>query len=190
MSMRETPAARSAVLPLTLALAACAALACSLENSQAPEVPDIRGTYEGVWDMSMQTLDGSGRQGAECRGTVTVSSQTDTSFTGTFRVDSAGQATGDLSCRVVEGDVVEGRHGATGLANFSLETGDGGAAAALSGCRGNALWQGDFARTPDQPEEGRLNAGARLTLRCDQADGSTRRWDTEIQFRGLEPGGS
>lgn len=186
--MRETPAARSALVPLSLVLAACAALACSLESSQAPEVPDIRGTYEGIWDMSMERLDGTSRQGAECRGTVTVTSQTDTSFAGTFRVDSAGQATGDLSCSVVEGEVVDGRHGSTGLANFSLETGDGGPAAALSGCRGTTPWQGDFARTPDQPEEGRLIAGARLTLRCDQADGPTHRWDTDIQFRGfVEP---
>ncbi|MDP2498468.1 MAG: hypothetical protein Q8W44_10850 [Candidatus Palauibacterales bacterium] len=185
--MTGTTDVRSTILRLSLALAAGAALACAGGDSQAPEVQDIRGTYEGLWDMSMQTLDGSSRQGAECRGTVTVSSQTDTSFTGSFRVDSAGEATGDLSCEVVEGQVVEGRHGNSGLANFHLESGDGGAAAALSGCEGGAMWQGDFTLTPDRPEEGRLDAGSRFTLRCENQDGSTRSWDTEIQFRGTEP---
>lgn len=179
------PPPRSPVL-VSLLLAAAAA-ACSPGDTQTPEVPDIRGTYEGLWDMSMSRLDGSAQQGAECRGTVTVASQTDTSFTGTFRVDSTGEATGDLSCRVVEGEVVDGRHGSSGLASFLLRAGDRGPAAALSGCRGASEWQGEFTPTPDLPEEGRLDAGAVLTLRCEQSDGSTRRWDTQIQFRGTAP---
>lgn len=184
--MNELPAARPRLALLCLLLAAAVA-GCSPGDTQAPEVPDIRGTYEGQWDMSMTSLDGSTRQGAECRGTVTVAAQTDSTFSGTFRVDSAGEATGDLSCRVVEGDIVDGRHGSSGLANFRLRAGDRGPAAALAGCQGNTTWQGDFTLTPDMPEEGRLDAGALLTLRCEQSDGSTRRWETQIQFRGAEP---
>lgn len=184
--MIETPASVGRPALLSLVLAAVAAVACSPGETQGPDVPDVRGTYEGDWDMSMRSFDGSDQQGAECRGTVTVASQTDTSFSATFRVDTAGEATGNLSCRVVEGELDNARLGTGGLSSFRPAATGGGVAAALSGCEGGARWQGDFTLTPDRPEEGRLDAGARFTLRCERADGSARNWETHIQFRGRE----
>lgn len=184
--MTETSVVRPILAPLSLVLAA-AGLACSSVDAQGPDVPDVRGTYEGQWTLSMQSADATEQKSAECRGTVTVASQTDTSFAGSFRIDSIGETTGDLSCRVVEGDLKNTRLGTGGLASFRPLVGDTGAAAALAGCEGSALWQGDFTPTPDRPEEARLDAGARPSLSCEQPDGSERGWEAEIQFRGQKP---
>lgn len=168
----------------TAALAALALGACSASETQGPERPDYRGTYEGTWSVRMQSTQLESRE-AECPGSVTVTTQTDTSFGGTFRVEPDGDSTGGLSCREVEGEFVDGGIGSGGLASFYLRSGGSSAASAMTGCRGGDLWQGDFSLTPDLPARARFEAGIRLDLLCEEGDGP-RSFRTVINFTGRQ----
>lgn len=171
-------------LPAAVALVAAAALAgCGSGDVQGPDTPDFTGTYEGTWTIRMQSQSLTERREARCPGSVEVTDQTDTSFSGTFRVETGGETSGDIACDEVEGQFVDGGIGSGGLASFRLVSGDRSGAAALTGCRGQELWQGDFSRTPSLPERARFQAGVRLDLRCEEG-GDPRIFRSQINFTG------
>lgn len=180
--MTEIPAVPATLPRLSLVLVCSLTLACGSGESQAPETPDVRGTYAGTWDLVMESADVSGRWEASCEGTFTVDSQTDSTFEGSFRIDSVGQSSGELSCSVVEGRIANGQIGASALVSFVLLSGESGAAATLSGCRGRDLWQGEFV-SPSTGEI-QLDAGVRFTMSCPAESGGERPFTSGFQFRG------
>lgn len=183
MSLRQPRRSVSRPTPPAVALIAAAALAgCGSGETQAPETPDFTGTYDGTWMVSMQAADGELRE-AECSGSVEVAAQTDTSFTGSFRVEAGGETRGEISCDRAEGRIVDGGVGSSGLTSFRLRAGDRSGSAALTGCRGQGLWQGSFTPTPSRPEKARLEAGITLDMICGSS-ATERRFRTQISFRG------
>lgn len=174
------PAAPPAALA---AAAALALLACGGGGAQGPDMPDFTGTYEGTWTVLMQAQSLGERREARCRGAVEVTSQTDTSYTATFRVEPGGETSGEISCSDLEGRFVDAGLGSGGLTSFRLEVGDRSGISAITGCQGRALWQGDFSRTPSLPEKARFEAGVRVDVLCG-SDGQERTFGSRLTFTG------
>lgn len=185
--MSPRPHSRSTALralPAAGALLAAASLAaCGSGDVQGPDIPDFTGTYEGTWTIRMEAQDLSERREARCPGAVEVTAQTDTSFSGSFRMEPGGETSGDISCREVTGRFVDAGIGSGGLASFRLRSGDRSGSTALTGCEGQDLWQGDFARTPGLPERAQFEAGIRVDVRCEEGDGPEI-FRSQINFSG------
>lgn len=67
--------------------------ACNIFSGS--DIPDIRGTYgAGIWDINFTNEEGNIKQ-FFCNGKLTVTSQSESSFTGNFIADECGYNPGD-----------------------------------------------------------------------------------------------
>lgn len=63
---------------------------CSGGEATGPDIPQISGSYSGTWTLTAENQDTGESSSASCPGSITIDSQSDGSFTGSYRIDAGG----------------------------------------------------------------------------------------------------
>lgn len=79
---------------LTLAAAGCLLILTACGGGDAgptePTIPNIQGSYGGTWNLTLTNQNTGESASLSCPGSVTISSQSDDSFSGSYLIDAGG----------------------------------------------------------------------------------------------------
>lgn len=84
-----------------------------------PSIPNIQGTYSGTWSLTATNQNTGDSGSGSCPGSITISSQSEGSFSGSYTVDAAGD------CDTSDSGVAAGTVRADGGLNLGLGSASG-----------------------------------------------------------------
>lgn len=135
-----------------------------------PTFPDITGTYSGNWTLEVTNQNNGQSASASCPGSVTVASQSEDSFSGSYRIDATQDCNND------SGDI-SGSVRTDGGINFTLSSASGSSASFedITGC---TVTGGDNQLTGNVTS-GNMSVDASFFADCPDGSGGTfpTRWD-------------
>lgn len=153
--------------PCLLALVA----ACGGDGGPTgPSVPDITGSYGGDWTLTAENRDTGQSAGVTCPGSVTVDQQSQGSFSGSYRIDAAGD------CDTSDSGTVDGQVRSDGGIDLALGSASGSTAdfEEITGC---TVTDGD-SRLTGSAGGGSMAFDAEFFADCPDGSGGTfpTRW--------------
>lgn len=163
--------------PYTLLLAAALVAltaGCGGDGPTGPTIPDIVGSYGGDWSLTVENRDTGESATVTCPGSITVDSQSEGSFSGSYRIDAEGD------CDTSDSGTVDGDVRSDGGINLTLGSASGSTAdfEDITGC---TVTEGDSELT-GSVSGGSMTIDAEFFADCPDGSGGTfpSRWVVEF----------
>lgn len=167
---------RVAVLTLVIGLVATLA-GCGGESGDepmGPTIPDIVGSYSGTWTLTVENRETGDSASVTCPGSITVDSQSEGTFSGSYRIEAQGD------CDTSDSGTVSGSVRSDGGVDLTLGSGSGSTAdfEDITGC---TLTSGDN-RLTGNASGGSMAVDAQFFADCPDQSGGTfsSRWVFEF----------
>lgn len=139
------------------------------EGITGPTIPNIVGSYSGDWSLTVEDQETGDSATASCPGSVNVDSQSQGSFSGSYRIDAAGD------CDTSDSGTVAGEVRSDGGVNLSLGSASGSSSdfEEITGC---TVTSGDSQLTGSV--NGSMSIDAQFYADCPDGSGGTfpTRW--------------
>lgn len=169
----RTPEGRR-LAPLLSAVLVVLTAACGGDDPTGPSIPDIIGSYGGEWSLTVENRNTGESATVTCPGSITVDSQTEESFSGSYRIDAEGD------CDTSDSGTVDGDVRSDGGINLSLGSASGSTAdfEDITGC---TVTEGDSELTGNI-SGGSMTIDAEFFADCPDGSGGTfpSRWVFEF----------
>lgn len=169
----RTSSRRTSAVAVTLCLALLA-LGCGGEDSMGPSIPSIEGSYSGDWTLTVENQDNGQSATVGCPGSITVDSQSEGSFSGSYRIDAAGD------CDTSDSGTIDGNVRSDGGVDVSLGSASGSSAdfEDITGC----VVTGGDSRLTGNAAGGSMTVDAAFFADCPDGSGGTfsSRWVFEF----------